>query len=101
MVVTCRIIWWFSPTEKSIPGPEPREADTGDLEELWVRLLPHTNEWSHQVCNDMYEWQQHHMPVSTFEHKKNMAASFLPYESQTKFLFWLKPTVQGGEFWEM
>lgn len=44
---------------------------------------------------------QWHVPVSASEHKETMAASFPPSESQTKFLFWPKPTVQGTEFWEM
>lgn len=54
------------------------------LEELWVL---HTTQWNHQICNDICGWQPYPMPIAIFEHKKNMAASFLPSESETEALF--------------
>lgn len=57
MQVSCRISWWLSPTGKRAPSPGAREADLEtwrDLEELRV---PHRNQWRHQICNDMCQYQ--------------------------------------------
>lgn len=94
MQVICRISQWHSPTERRAPGPGAREADIGDLAGPGGAVgVPQQS-----VETPDLQW---HVPVSSFEHKENMAASFLPSESQTKILFWPKPTVQRTEFWEM
>lgn len=95
MQVICRISRWLSPTEKRAPGPGAREADIGgDLAGSGGAVgAPQQPAETPDL-----QW---HVPVSAFEQKESMAASFLPSESQTKFLFWPKPTVKGTEFWEM
>lgn len=93
------------PQDKLVTLSHGEEGTWPQSQRDWHRKSGGTWRSSHQPEEppdlQWHEWHLHPMPVASFEHKKNMAASFLPSESQTKFLFWPKPLVHGAEFWEM